>query len=166
MEINAKLVDEWLNKQPPSVRKNACSDESLSLRRFNNYSYMIKSNVKPSLELSGVMKYASVQTIAYYDKSLNVVFCPVFNILAERLYAILKRKILVLTNMSNVDFEKELNRRLNSFLIGNITQVENDMSKYDKAQGEVLRHMEDELLRLLGMPEKLLEIWSAIAYAF
>lgn len=103
-------------------------------------------------------KYASVQTIAYYDKSLNVISCSIFNVLAEQLYAVLDDQLLILTNMSNQEFERELNKRLNSF--GKICQIENDMSKYDKAQHEVLRYLEDELLRLLGMSEDLLEIWS------
>lgn len=34
------------------------------------------------------------------------------------------------------------------------------MSKYDKAQGEVLRYLESELLFLLGFPEDLFEIWK------
>lgn len=63
--------------------------------------------------------------------------------------------------MSNIDFERELNKRLNVFLLRNLVQVENDMSKYDKAQHKVLREMENLLLRKLGMPENLLEIWSA-----
>lgn len=33
--LDAQIVDEWLNKQPPSVRKNACSVEPLHLRSFN-----------------------------------------------------------------------------------------------------------------------------------
>lgn len=45
--------------------------------------------------------------------------------------------------MSNVDFERELNKRMNVFLIDKLVQVENDMSKYDKAQHKVLREMED-----------------------
>lgn len=62
--------------------------------------------------------------------------------------------------MSNIEFEREINKRLNSLIYDKIGQIENDMSKYDKAQHEVLRIMEDELLRLLGMPEDLLEIWT------
>lgn len=92
VDVNAQVVDEWLNKQPPSVRKNACSDVPLHLRPFSRYSYMIKPVVKPILETSGAFKYSSVQTIAYYEKYLNVIFRPIFNILSERLYAVLKKK--------------------------------------------------------------------------
>lgn len=65
-----------------------------------------------------------------------------------------------MTNKSNVDFEREMNRRMNSFEVTIMRQIENDMSKYDKAQGEILRHLEDELLRLFGFSEELLEIWK------
>jgi hypothetical protein len=40
-----------------------------------------------------------------------------------------------------------------------IIKISKCMSKYDKAQGEALRYLEDELLRLFGFPEELLEIW-------
>lgn len=56
---------------------------------------MIKSLVKPCLEVSGSLKYSSVQTIAYYDKCMNVIFCPIFNILSERLYCFEKKKFSV-----------------------------------------------------------------------
>lgn len=160
VELNPQLVDQWLNKQPPSVRKTACSDVPLHLRPFNQYSYMIKNKIKPPLEISASLKYASVQTIAYYAKSLNVVFCPVFNVLMERLLTVITRKIMIFTGVSNSDFEIEINRRLNSFIMDRLAQVENDMSKYDKAQGEVLRLCEDMILKKLGMPDDLLEIWS------
>lgn len=145
IELNAQIVDAWLAKQPPTVRKNAVSDVPLHLR---------------PLEINAAMKYASVPTIAYYAKSLNVVFCPIFNLISERLLSVISKEILILTNMSNMDFEREINKRMNSFNVTMMRQIENDMSKYDKAQGEVLRYLEDELLTLLGFPAELLKIWS------
>lgn len=160
IESNAQIVDAWLAKQPPAVRKNAVSDVPLHLRPFNRYNYMIKSKIKPPLEISAALKYASVQTIAYYAKSFNVIFRPALNLISERLLSAIDNKILVLTNMSNVEFQREINKRTNSFQVTMIRQVENDMSKYDKAQGEVLRYLESELLFLLGFPEDLFEIWK------
>nr|UDL14011.1 MAG: RNA dependent RNA polymerase [Xiangshan martelli-like virus 3] len=160
IELNPQIVDEWLNKQPPSVRRLACSQIPMALREYNRFKYMIKGVVKPSLEVAGKDKYSSVQTIAYLDKFVNLVFCPIFNVLTERMLSVLKDKIMVLTNMSNADFEIELNKRFSCRRLGEIVQVENDMSKYDKAQGHVLRAFEDMLLNALGMPDYLLEVWS------
>lgn len=80
--------------------------------------------------------------------------------ISERFLSVMRKKILILTNKSNVHFGREINRRMNSFEVTIMRQIENDMSKYDKAQGEILRHLKDELQRLFGFPEELLEIWK------
>lgn len=64
-------------------------------------------------------------------------------------------------NMSNEDFEREINKRFYSGLMSKIVQIENDMSKYDKAQHKLIRLLENKLLRKLGMPEYLVEIWHS-----
>nr|QNJ34552.1 ORF2 [Bemisia tabaci virga-like virus 1] len=159
--IDARMVDEWLAKQPPAVRKLACSDTPAHLRSYNKFKFMIKNTVKPVMEAGAAWKYASVQTIVYNDKSVNAIFCPIFNAMSERLYAVLSEKIMILTNCSNEEFEREINRRFNIAYLKICQCVENDMSKYDKSQGEVLRIMEDLIFFLLGMPLWLIRIWSA-----
>lgn len=160
VNISSDLVDKWLEKQPPSVRSKVNSDVPMHLREYNRFSYMVKRDVKPQLEPSAAFKYPSVQTIAYNDKSINAVFCPVFGVLFERLLAVMSKKILILTGMSNPEFEREFNRRLSPFEISVMVAVENDMSKYDKAQDEALRVFEDLLWEYLGLDPYLAQIWT------
>ncbi|XP_046616669.1 uncharacterized protein LOC124303475 [Neodiprion virginianus] len=120
---------------------------------------MIKSNLKPPLEISAKDKYASVQTIAYQSKDVNAVFCPVMAVLRDRLLAILKPKIMIMTGMSNADFEIEVNKRFDARILKDSRQIECDMSKYDKAQEQAVFEAEIELYRLLGMDDWLLDIW-------
>lgn len=159
VRVSPELLDEWLEKQPPAVRKNTVSEEPYHLRRTNVFNFMIKSAVKPALEISAVNKYASVQTIAYLPKHINALFCPVMNVLSERMYAVMSKKIMIMTGMSNEEFECELNKRVDVSVFGKLWQVENDMSKYDKAQGEALLVFEALLFTALGMDPEDVEVW-------
>lgn len=160
VSISSHLVERWIQKQPPNVRKMINSEVPLHLRRFNSFDYMIKGAVKPQLELSALQKYPSVQTIVYSDKTINAIFCPVFGVLFERLTALLDEKILIFSGLSPHEFEKELNARLAGLDLSEVVTVEEDMSKYDKAQARALRVFEDQLWEALGMDPYLLQMWT------
>lgn len=160
VSLSSHLVDKWLDKQAPAVRRQILSETPLHLRYYNSFSYMIKGDVKPQLELSAIQKYPSVQTIVYSDKNINAIFCPVFGVLFERLLNLLDERILVFTGMSPHEFEKELNARIAGLDLSEVVTVEEDMSKYDKAQGRALRQFEDLLWDALGMDPDLLRIWT------
>nr|WPV62267.1 MAG: RNA-dependent RNA polymerase [Wufeng shrew martellivirus 1] len=159
VRVSPQDLEEWLGKQPPSVRKNACDETPAHLRRTNCFSFMIKPTIKPALEVSAVGKYASVQTIAFLPKSVNAMFCPIMNVLSERMFSVLSEKIMVMTGLSNMDFEREVNARVSAYMLGKCSQVENDMSKYDKAQGEALLVFECLLFRALGMSAEDVQVW-------
>ena len=120
---------------------------------------MIKNSVKPPLEGNCVHKYASVQTIAYSSKDVNSVFSPIYRVLFERSLSVLDDRIMILTGLSNAEFETKVNDRLNTLIWNMGVQIENDMSKYDKSQLRAVLEFECMLLGNLGLSEYIVDIW-------
>lgn len=154
--MNEKLIAEWLDKQPPAARKWVESDVPLYERGFNRFSFVVKPNIKPAMELGAVNKYANVQTIADNSKDVNVIFY-IFNIMRERLFSFLKSKFNILCDLSIEECEVRVNKVVD---VAGLCSIENDFSKYDKAHAEALFVFEMLLYEALGMDPDLLEIWK------
>lgn len=82
VDINEDIIGEWLDKQPPNTARMCTTDVPLHERSFNRYSFMVKPNVKPSMDKGCMSKYASVQTISFTDKDVNVIFLSDFECVA------------------------------------------------------------------------------------
>nr|QHA33734.1 polyprotein [Atrato Virga-like virus 1] len=160
VDISSPVIATWLEKQPPGRRAQIVSDLPLHLRPYNDFRYMVKTEVKPQLTPAASDVYPSVQTIIYNEPSVNAIFCPIFNVLFDRLISVLHPKILLLSGLSKVDFEKEINTRITPELVASVRAVENDFSKYDKAQAAALRKVEQLLWDALGLPRDLADIWD------
>lgn len=160
ININSQVVSAWLEKQPPARRKQIISDLPLHLRPFNKFEFMVKKDVKPQLTPDSMYSYPSVQTIVYNDASVNAVSCPIYNLLWERLLAVLDSRILVMTGMSPVEFESEFNARLCPEVASVLRTLENDFSKYDKAQAGALRRLEHLVWTKLGLDPEIALIWD------
>lgn len=159
VRVNDGMIGEWFETQKPGVNKMAVSEVPLHLRRYNRFDFMVKPQIKPSMEVGSVYKYASVQTIAYSAKDVNVVFCPIFNVMRDRMYAVMKDNLHVFTGMSAEDFVLRLNERVNIGALDGVDVIELDMSKYDKAQALALLRFECLLYEALGMDPELVEVW-------
>lgn len=159
--MHGSLVGRWLQTQKPATAALCMSDVSMHERRANVFEFMVKGDVKPALDPRASNTYASVQTIAYNSKDVNVMFCPVFLALRDRLLNVLKEKLFVMTGVSNEDFERKVNAyvKLAALNLNVCDRVELDMSKYDKAQACALFTFEMLLYEWLGMDGDLLEIW-------
>uniref|UniRef100_A0ABD2XLJ3 RNA-dependent RNA polymerase alsuviricetes domain-containing protein n=1 Tax=Trichogramma kaykai TaxID=54128 RepID=A0ABD2XLJ3_9HYME len=159
IQVESNIMQEWLDRLKPGIRKRVYDDRPLHLRPFNRFTFMVKGDVKPPSEPSCVYKYASVQTIAYNNKSENAVYNPIMRVLFERLLAVLDDRIQIMSGMSRQEFEKKINKLINGRIMGG-TQIENDMTKYDKSQLEAIRVAERIVLMELGLDEWLADIWS------
>ncbi|CAB0038211.1 unnamed protein product [Trichogramma brassicae] len=159
IQVEPGIMQEWLDRLKPAIRKRVYDDRPLHLRPFNRFTFMVKGDVKPPSEPSCVYKYASVQTIAYNNKSENAVYSPIMRVLFERLLAVLDDRIQIMSGMSRQEFEKKINKLINGRTMGG-TQIENDMTKYDKSQLEAIRVAERIVLVELGLDECLADIWS------
>nr|QHA33742.1 polyprotein [Atrato Virga-like virus 3] len=158
--ISSPIVSAWLEKQPPARRAQIVSDLPLHLRPYNRFSYMVKADVKPQLTPGAQTKYPSVQTIVYNDPCVNAIFCPIYNVLFERLISVLHPKVLMYTGMSAGEFELELNAKLDARVAYQCKTIENDFSKYDKAQQAALRRYERLLWEYVGLDSELSQIWD------
>ncbi|CAF4946370.1 unnamed protein product [Pieris macdunnoughi] len=158
IDLNPALVTKWLLTQKPQVAMQAQSDAGLETRAFNTFSYMVKADLKPPLEEAAQHEYASVQTIAYNTKDVNVVFCTIFPEVRDRLLRVYLPKLQILTGMSPSAFVDHLNALVDASRLARCYAVENDMRKY-KSQDAAVLMFECSIMRTVGIAEHLVELW-------
>nr|QAY29261.1 putative RNA-dependent RNA-polymerase [Bombus-associated virus Vir1] len=120
---------------------------------------MIKPSVKPPTDPSDAMKYQSVQTIAYQPKDVNIIFCPLFVQMRERLVAVMQKKYIFYTGLSPDELEETVNRYYTAEYLAAFDSIENDISKYDKSMTAYCLLFECTLYLKLGLPMWLVHIW-------
>lgn len=153
------MLHDWSDSQKADLDKRVNPEYMMCDSDWAVYNFMIKPNPKSDLTLSGVKKYAAVQTIVYHDKEINSIMCPIMRQVKKRLVAILNPKIKMFTDVSPEDFERSLNETFDSSVLGWRHKLEVDISKYDKSQGELLLLAELEIYRMLGVPMDILDKW-------
>ncbi|APT35499.1 ORF2 [Nesidiocoris tenuis virus] len=132
---------------------------------LNHYSYMIKSRPKPPLTEEAIDEYTALQTIAYHEKFINAIFCPLMREVKKRLLAILDPRFVLFTDMSPDDFADRLTRTFSEELfskdyVGHVK--ESDIRKFDKSQQEKVLRAEQKVLMLFGFPPQLAELWLRV----
>nr|WPR17629.1 MAG: polyprotein [Mite martelli-like virus] len=157
--LNPFSVDDWLKGHQPIVRQQIESDVPLHLKKYKDFSYMMKKNVKPPMTKSAINEFLSVQAIAYQGRDINAIFCPVIGEMRKRLVSLLDPRFMIFSDMSNEEFNEELNKRFDPNMLRKMKVLEGDFSKYDKSQEEALLEFEMLLYRSLGMDEELIQIW-------
>lgn len=111
--------------------------ESLEKTALNVYNYMIKTSVKPKLDTNAPYSYVALQTIAYQEKYINAIFCPIFRQMKNRVLHCLKSKFQIYCDMSPEEFENLMSELYNSSDFISKYHRELDVGKYDKSQGLV-----------------------------
>lgn len=159
--MNNLSTMKWINKQPETVRKMIMNDPiEFYDKNLRDYNMALKGNAKPDLDPFPESRYKSSQTIAYQDKLVNAVFCPVMADFTDRLMAAINNNVVLFNRMSNDEFVDIVNdvcppNRFKSFA----GFYEIDFSKFDKSQDLVALEFEVELMRVFGFPEHLLALW-------
>lgn len=93
---NGVSLTEWLATQGSGVINLIDSDTAVQEKPLTFYNFMIKTTVKPQLDMNAVNVYNSLQTIAYHPKEINAIFCPISKEIKKRLLSILDPKYLLL----------------------------------------------------------------------
>jgi len=81
-----------LKGQPPKTLGQISADTAYWDTALNVYHFMNKKSVKSALEVNAPYAYQALQTIAFHDKNVNVVFCPVFRDLKRRMLDVLDKR--------------------------------------------------------------------------
>nr|WPR18885.1 MAG: RNA-dependent RNA polymerase [Virgaviridae-like virus 1] len=158
--INEYDICRWLKTQPTSTIDRIEQENHLSERSLTNYQFMIKSTVKPQLDCNAPYVYSALQTIAYQGKEINVIFCPIFTNIRDRVLMLLQDRFMINTDMSPDEMCQTLHQRFGSELLNKYHRfLEVDMSKYDKSQGRVMLMFETKLMRYFAVDEELIQLW-------
>ncbi|KAF6201612.1 hypothetical protein GE061_004004 [Apolygus lucorum] len=157
VEFNSQLIREWVEIQSTDVLSKLVPDEPGQLHDWilDQYSYMIKNKPKPPLSEEAMDEYTALQTIAYHEKFINAVFCPLMREIKRWLLAVLDVRFLLFTDVSPDDFADKITRTFSEVLFSDMymgTTKESDIRKFDKSQLEKILRAERKLLVLLGLP--------------
>lgn len=161
---NGRSTAIWLSKQPESVRSNIENDPDMLLDKFlQRYSFMLKGNAKPDLDKNPASRYKSSQTIAFQDKLVNAIFCPLLTDFSDRLFAALNDNIVLFNRMSVDSYCASVDRvcpydRFQKFQ----KFYEIDFSKFDKSQDLVALEFEILLMEKFGMLPEFLDYWRVM----
>lgn len=153
------LIDAWVDRLDESAVARMRDDMSFTTGTcdFSSYSAMIKSDVKPRMEVSAAVEYAPVQTVVYHEKTINAIYSPLFGAVFDRLLQILRPNVLVHTKKSAVDIQRFLNTYED--LHTPLNYIENDFSKYDKSQQDAAFRLVMSVFVQLGLDESLVATW-------
>lgn len=160
IEPNADSLEEWLNGQPPAVKKIVSEDPDVYGKRFNLYEFIIKTSPKIDLEVGAQFRYKAPQTIAFQSKTVNALFCPLLKDFMDRVEYQLHPNILLYNSMSPQGFANCMTRyfpprKYKSFPIF----LEIDFNKYDKSMKLPLLISECLLMIEEGVPPRFVRIW-------
>lgn len=159
--VNCRSIAIWLSKQPQNVHNLILSEtQTLWDKDLTSYYFTIKGNPKPDLDKFPETRYKSSQTIAYQDKLINAIFCPLMSDFTDRLLAALNDNIILFNRMSNDDFCNAVDKvcPFERFAVLN-NFIEIDFSKFDKSQDLTALRFETSLMRLIGVPEIYCNLW-------
>nr|DBA44346.1 TPA_asm: hypothetical protein [Pemphredonvirus anglici] len=156
---NSASISDWLERQPSGTVDLIEQKNHFSMESLDRYQFMIKSTVKPQLDCNAPYTYNALQTIAYQDKNINVIFCPIFKDLRNRVISLLKSKYMINTEMTNEQLVQNMVNFIgkNRFLKKKFLEV--DMSKYDKSQGKLALLFEIYLMREFGVDDEIVNLW-------
>lgn len=157
--VNERAIIAWLRMQPVGTESLLDTELDVSVRKYNEFNFMIKTQVKPPLDRKALDTYAALQTIAYNSKDCNMIFCPVINCIRDRILSVLKNNIIMYTGMSSEEMNDRLSNLLNGVNMHEYERLENDFAKFDKSQLEVVYWFEYYLFKSFGMDEYLLDIY-------
>ncbi|UPT53696.1 MAG: hypothetical protein 1 [Zeugodacus cucurbitae negev-like virus] len=164
LPANCFSLSQWLAKQPLAVQKLIDSDPvDLCDKDLSVYSFTLKGNAKPDLDPGPDERYKSSQTIAFPEKLVNAIFCPIFSDITTRLNAILPPNIVLFNRMSIEEYCSAVDtvcpferfQKLDNF-------IEVDFSKYDKSQDLTTLYFEIKMMKLFGVPDELISMWVVL----
>lgn len=162
IQINVDSITDWLTTQPTEVLNVMEKEVDFTIfdKKLNEYFYMLKRNSKPVLDPNPHTKLPSPQAIAFQEKLINAVFCPLVKDMKARLISIMKKDKMIYCDMSPDTFQHILNYR---FPLESVEQykyrAEIDFSKYDKSQGLLALQFETQIMKELGVPTELILVW-------
>lgn len=158
---NNNSISAWLARQPTAVRNQIASDpDVIDDKDLTRYFFTIKGNAKPDLDSNPHARYKSAQTIAYQDKSINAIFCPIMADFTERLVAMLNSNIVLYNRLSNSDYVSLVNAVCPYERFRSLTRFfEIDFSKFDKSQDQTALEFECKLMSLLGVADEYISRW-------
>jgi len=126
---------------------------------YANYLFMLKADVKPTMSKSPVHEIPAPQTIAYNEKIGNLAVA-IYKVAVRRFESLLAPEVFVNLQKDLASMAKFI-QASHPWGEKGIQFLENDFSKYDKAQLQFAFELEFYIMQQLGVDEDFLVQWHA-----
>jgi hypothetical protein len=159
-----KYVSDWMRTQNPATKLEALRfDETSAASELKEavaeYDFILKPQPKTSLDLKPQQRVATVQTVMFHKKKVNMVYGPMFAELDRRFRQLLRGNVLYNKRKSLEQIEHFLDTNYQHE--GAWMNLENDISDYDRSHDRVAFAIDAEMWRRLGLDLEYLELWMA-----
>lgn len=148
----------WWQKQKLTAQKQMLAGvKALSNLDVSTYTYMIKNDVKPQLNLSPQTEYAALQTVIYPDKEINAIFGPVMKEINLRIQLALRPHVVYNTRLTSSELDDAV-----EFLDvrEDYESLEIDFSKFDKSKTSLHIRSLIALYNMFGLDKYLAYLWE------
>lgn len=160
MQWMDQVKDQGVIKRVTSIM----NDQAKAVEEYDvgQYLMMIKADVKVPLSTKPQTERIEPQVIVYHDKLLSAGYSAIFRVLVTRFLSLLKPNVHINLRKDTKDIAGFINALHPFDLIDTGQQLdylENDFSKYDKSQLELVFTLEKFLFEQLGMNQTFVDAW-------
>lgn len=161
--LEEEMIRDWASKaRPENVEKtiNYLIENPSAWEEFRveRYEAMIKTDVKPPLSEKPKTARVEPQVIVHHMTHVNAFFSSVFRVLTRRFLSLLKPNYMLYL-LKDIGDAAKLIQRFHDWH-GDVKWLENDFSKYDKAQQEFVHELEAFVFEELGLDFDMLAKWK------
>nr|QED42965.1 putative RdRp [Leucocoprinus tobamovirus A] len=154
------LLADFINAQTPNtVRRLLGTDIDFANFDMCKYTMILKRTVKPADERGANLKWSQPQVVIFMEKFINAVFGPIIREAFNRLITLTDPKIMI--NKGKTPMEMQQHAQTFMPTSSHYQFLENDFKAYDKTQDNIALEIELHFLKLLGVPEDMIEMWRS-----
>ncbi|WZH56809.1 RNA-dependent RNA polymerase [Pyrus virus A] len=140
IEPDLHKINSWLTSRDGNKYKSILNsfDGRTWQQSVQNLRLMIKGDLKPKMENSGLDTYAIPSNIIYYEHVINMFFSPIFLEIHQRINYCLRSNIILYSGLNLDELGSLIETRL-KFPLNNYFFTEIDFSKFDKSQSQIIK---------------------------
>ncbi|QGA73175.1 1b, partial [Malus domestica virus A] len=165
LEPDFNKINSWLTNRDGAKYKSilASFDGRTWQESLNNLRLMVKGDLKPKMENSGLETYTPPSNIVYYENIVNMYFSPIFLEIYHRINYCMKSNIILYSGL-NLDELGELVKSKLKFPLNQYHYTEIDFSKFDKSQGHIIKLYEELVYKFFKFSPNLYDNFKLSEY--
>ncbi|UQV97394.1 ORF1a/1b fusion polyprotein [Pueraria lobata-associated crinivirus] len=158
-------IGEWLDSRDGAkfgkLKRNF--NHTLLLDQFQPLKFMIKSDMKPKMDMSSYSSYDPPANIIYYQNVVNLFYSPLFLEIFDRITYCLSHKVIMYSGM-NLETLSDLIAASLPMPINCYQTTEIDFRMFDKSQGVLFKVYEEMVYKTFKFSEEVYDNFKFTEY--